>query len=154
MKKLDLGQTVGILANIGVIAGIVFLGLELRQNNELLETEARQGLMQNRLDANRAWAADENMMQLRLKAHDGEQLTQVDQWRLEADFAGLVAAIEWEYEQFQSGRVSYIPIDGWRAVLNRWSYFQSMWLKTRNRFSPEFARFMDEELLNQREATH
>ncbi len=36
MKKLDLGQSVGILANIGVIAGIVFLAVELRQNNELV----------------------------------------------------------------------------------------------------------------------
>jgi hypothetical protein len=26
MKKLDLGQTITILSNIGVIAGIVFLG--------------------------------------------------------------------------------------------------------------------------------
>ena len=41
MKKLDLGQTITILANIGVIAGIVFLGLEIRQNNELMAAEAR-----------------------------------------------------------------------------------------------------------------
>ena len=40
MKKLDLGQSIGILANVGVIAGIVFLGLELRQHNELMEAEA------------------------------------------------------------------------------------------------------------------
>ena len=32
MKKIDLGQMITILANIGVIAGIVFLGFELRQN--------------------------------------------------------------------------------------------------------------------------
>ena len=40
MKKLDLGQTVSILANLGVIAGIVFLGIEIRQNNYLLETQS------------------------------------------------------------------------------------------------------------------
>ncbi len=40
MKKLDLSQTIGILANLGVIAGIVFLGVELRQNNDLLEADA------------------------------------------------------------------------------------------------------------------
>ena len=40
LKKLDLGQSIGILANVGVIAGIVFLGLELRQHNELMEAEA------------------------------------------------------------------------------------------------------------------
>ena len=32
-KKIDLGQIITICANIGVIAGIVFLGIELQQNN-------------------------------------------------------------------------------------------------------------------------
>jgi len=36
LKKIHLGQTIEILANLGVIAGIVFLGVELRQNNELV----------------------------------------------------------------------------------------------------------------------
>ena len=39
MKKIDVSQTLGILANIGVIAGIIFLAVELQQNNELLEAE-------------------------------------------------------------------------------------------------------------------
>ena len=30
MKKIDLGQTIQILANVGVIAGIIFLGIEIR----------------------------------------------------------------------------------------------------------------------------
>lgn len=34
MKKIDLGQGAQILANIGVIAGIVFLAVELRQNKK------------------------------------------------------------------------------------------------------------------------
>jgi len=36
LKKIDLGPAIGILANAGVIAGIVFLGMELRQNYELV----------------------------------------------------------------------------------------------------------------------
>ena len=35
MKKLDLGQTVTILANVGIIAGIVFLGIEFHAPREL-----------------------------------------------------------------------------------------------------------------------
>ena len=148
MKKLELNQTISILANVGVIAGIVFLALELRQNNELLETEARRGLMQNRIDSNRAWASDEGLMQLREKAHNGEPLTDAETWRLQADFAAVLTAMEWEYEQYQSGRVAYAPIEGWRFVLNRWSYMTSMWAEFRPRFSPGFARFVDEELLD------
>jgi hypothetical protein len=36
-KKIDLGETIPALANVGVIAGIVFLAVEPRQNRELLE---------------------------------------------------------------------------------------------------------------------
>jgi hypothetical protein len=41
MKKRNLSESLNLLANLGVIAGIVFLGVELRQNNELMEMEAR-----------------------------------------------------------------------------------------------------------------
>ncbi len=41
MKNIDLGQTLNTLANVGVIAGIIFLAYELNQNNEFLELEAK-----------------------------------------------------------------------------------------------------------------
>ncbi len=41
MKKIELGQTIAILANVGVIAGILFLAIELRQNNEALGLQSR-----------------------------------------------------------------------------------------------------------------
>ena len=41
MKKINLGQTITILANIGVIGGILLLAYELRQNNELLGSQNR-----------------------------------------------------------------------------------------------------------------
>jgi hypothetical protein len=41
MKNINLGQAIQILANVGVIAGIVMLAIELRQNNELLDVELR-----------------------------------------------------------------------------------------------------------------
>ena len=41
MKKIDLGQMITILANVGVIAGIAFLAIELQQNNQLLSAQAR-----------------------------------------------------------------------------------------------------------------
>ena len=33
---MDVTQIVGVLANVGVIDGIVFLAIEIRQNNRLL----------------------------------------------------------------------------------------------------------------------
>ena len=41
MKNLDVGQTITILANVGVIAGIILLAVEIDQNNQALGTQAR-----------------------------------------------------------------------------------------------------------------
>ena len=40
MKKIDLGQTIGTLANIGVLAGIIFLGIEFQQNTNIARASA------------------------------------------------------------------------------------------------------------------
>ena len=45
MKKIDLGQSITILANLGVIAGIVFLGYEMRQNTIAVRSAAAQGIV-------------------------------------------------------------------------------------------------------------
>ena len=45
MRKLDLGQSIGVLANVGVISGILFLGYEMRQNTSAIQTATLQGLM-------------------------------------------------------------------------------------------------------------
>ena len=37
MKKSQMNEFLTVLANFAVVAGIIFLGFELRQNNELLE---------------------------------------------------------------------------------------------------------------------
>jgi len=39
MSKIDLGQSIGILANLGVIAGIIFLAVEIRQVGEQFELD-------------------------------------------------------------------------------------------------------------------
>jgi len=42
MKKIDLGHAVTILANLGVLAGIIFLAFEINQNTATMRTAAYQ----------------------------------------------------------------------------------------------------------------
>ena len=44
MKKIDLGQTIQTVANVGVIAGIIFLAIELAQNTDALKSQTVQTL--------------------------------------------------------------------------------------------------------------
>ncbi len=45
MKKLESGQLFEIIANMAVVAGIIFLGIEIRQNTQSLEVNAYQSLV-------------------------------------------------------------------------------------------------------------
>jgi len=45
MKKIDLGQTIGILANVGVIGGLIFVGFQLRQDREIATIDSIQSSM-------------------------------------------------------------------------------------------------------------
>jgi hypothetical protein len=51
MKKIDLGQAIQILANLGVLAGIVFLALEVSQNTNAIRISTVQGLQQTVSDS-------------------------------------------------------------------------------------------------------
>ena len=44
MRKMSAGQAVQVVANVGVIATILFLAIELRQNNELLDAQTQADL--------------------------------------------------------------------------------------------------------------
>ena len=52
MKKIDLGQTISLLANIGVLVGIVFVGFELRQSNRIAVGTTSYELSRNWLAIN------------------------------------------------------------------------------------------------------
>ena len=51
MKNLDLGQTINTLANIGVVAGIAFLAVEIRDSN----TQARIAATQEAVSQGSEW---------------------------------------------------------------------------------------------------
>ena len=47
MKKIDLSQFIQIIANVGVIAGIIFLGVEINQNSEMMTAQTRNAIAQS-----------------------------------------------------------------------------------------------------------
>ena len=50
MKRIDLGQKITILANVGVIAGIIFLGFELAQNQRAILAQTRNEMTRTIID--------------------------------------------------------------------------------------------------------
>ncbi len=83
MKKIDLGQPITVVANVGVIMGIVFLAYELRQNTDAVRLNAAQFMASEHATLNRGWM-DPSIAELWVQArsHGYESLSDVQkrQW--------------------------------------------------------------------------
>ena len=83
MKKIDIGQTIGILANVGVIAGIIFLGLELRQNSAAAQLQAAQSYVSLSHELDFRIVDDPSLINLFQKPPEDrspEDLARLDSW--------------------------------------------------------------------------
>jgi hypothetical protein len=74
MKKFDISQATSLLANIGVIASIAFLAIQLRQNNELLTVQARANTISARNRANELIVESTSLPTIYAKVRAGETL--------------------------------------------------------------------------------
>ena len=72
MKKIDLGRTITIVANVGVIAVIVFLGYELRQTQMAMQSQAFQARALDALAWDLEIAKDENLRKIQYQLDSGE----------------------------------------------------------------------------------
>jgi len=87
MRKIDFAQIITILANAGVIIGLVFLTLEIRQNTAQMRTQGAYSIYQSVEMLNQAVYLDEEFADL---LHRGEKsfndLDSVEQSRLATFF--------------------------------------------------------------------
>jgi hypothetical protein len=90
MKKIDPGQMITILANLGVIAGLIFVGVQLQQDRQIAVINGVEGAATGR----QAWV--ENLSANRdlwVRGLSGEELSDADS----AVFEALAQAHELYY---------------------------------------------------------
>ena len=114
MNKLDLGQTITILANIGVIAGIIFLAIELRQNNALIETQNLYIQYESRSEAVEFVLSDPALAAAVAKTKANQELTDVEWIQLEAFNYRTLLGIRRNYREWRRGVLPPLTAEGMR----------------------------------------
>jgi len=150
MKKIELGQAIGILANIGVIAGIVFLGFELRQNSALLRSQARSSLDANRLTLQLSVIENSGgIAELLDRARSGGDLSSADEYRLTVRRAVTLDNFSSAYREVMSGALDIedIPFGQWAAVFDSNPGMMEFWADSKQTADPGFVRFMEENVI-------
>ena len=146
MKSLELGQSISILANFGVLVGILLLIFELSQNRQMMQAQTRNELSQSIVTQFFAGAADENLADLVLRGHTGQLQSEVDELRY---FWWFVARFRyWENVHYQY-RLGLYDENEYTAQFSafaagfRRAGMRKFWDQNKSTFSPEFVAAVD-----------
>ena len=100
MKKIDLGQSISIAANLGVIAGIVFLAIEIGQTNDQLAAQSRNTMYQLREKIASDYVNNVgDIADLIAKERRGDALTEVEAGRLNARRVQMLRSMEYMVQE-------------------------------------------------------
>ena len=149
MKKIDLGQSIAILANICVIVGIIVLVLELRQNSSILQATTREtvrladlALINSAIENPDLWL---NLM--------NPDMTDREKVQLSAYLISVVRQYELAWFQYRNEALDERAwLSNQAGIADILSYSESRkWWQTfsESDFDPEFAAFVDRVLENE-----
>ena len=156
MKKVDYGPVVSALANIGVIAGILFLGFEIRQNTLISRGVAVQSIAEQVNDWQIEMASNENWIRIMVFLDGGgthAELSAEDRMRYRYIVTPTVRIMENRYSQVQLGIIdpSELEVGGGKANTSwyRSAHFSEFWRAGDMdiRWSPDFVDFTETEVM-------
>ena len=144
-----------LAANIGVIAGIIFLALELQQNNRFLSAQAQYNLLKNRTEDNNIIMANPEIASLWFKESNNETLSDEEKYRIDSYIIKALINWQYEYNQYKEGNLAEkdLPVNGWRKTFHGKNYmmattrFPIVWEFVKTISEPEFVSFMEENVV-------
>jgi hypothetical protein len=146
LKKLDIGQMVGILANVGVLLGILLLVFELAQSREMMEAQTRHDLSQSLVEQLIPLALDAELAELSLRIARNcptGDCVDVEQYRFELLWSARFRYWEDAYYQYQLGLYDEQEFSGqletWKTVISANPGVRDHWRGVRAGYSPDFA---------------
>ncbi len=146
MKNDRLTRWLTLTANFAVVAGIVFLAVELQQNNELLEAQGRATFTANRIENVERTLAPESIAVI-VKAKRGEALTDEESYRFERLKHGMFISWESNFREYKAGFAENMPVVAMGRAFSNWDGLQESWESLKPGYGAEFVRFVDEEVI-------
>ncbi len=146
MKKFDLGKSLQLLGNFGVIVGIIVLVYELNQNRDMMEAQTRHEVAQSIVDQLGELASNADLAELTHRARCGRLESEVEKSRY---FSHVNSRLRyWEDVHFQYRRGLYdeseflAQKEAWRSFI-RPAVTQEALGRLKLSFSSEFVAEID-----------
>jgi hypothetical protein len=103
MKKIDLAHGISVLANLGVVAGIIFLAVEISQNNVLLASQARTNRLAVLKESTSVRLNNPDLRRAYRKAIEGEQLSPEEQELVRLYLFNVFNNWHYTYQEYRVG---------------------------------------------------
>ena len=149
MNSSKINDWLVLIANVAVVGGIVFLAIEIGQNNELLRSESRQTLVANDVTS---LTVNIEHADVFAKLVSKESLSAEDQLRLSFMYMLDLRNREFEYFQYTNGLLDEASWTSYQQVIliNHSTGLGRTWWEEIGRavVDPAFADLIDELLMN------
>jgi len=146
MTVADLAHIADIVAAIGIIGSMIFVGVQSRQNTRSVRSSA---LQQNtdHWQSYYALLADPKFAGTFAKGSAGHDLEQAEFTQFFLLCRALLMGMENQHYQFQQGLIDKGAYAGFKVVINEqvaaFPGIRAMWQLTRHSYGAEFVRFLD-----------
>jgi len=132
-----------LIANLGVVAGVVFLALEIQQNNELLVQDSRYSMLENQKDWNFFLNGDPEIAKL-VYSSATKEFSEIEKLRRVDILSGQLLTWQWEWEQSQSDLFgnSQLPVAFFRSSWKSQN-IQAEWAELKPILRLEFTNFLE-----------
>jgi hypothetical protein len=148
LKNIDLGQILGIFANLGVIAGILLLVYELNQNRDMMRAQTRHEIASEFVGLMTSVAENEQLAQLIRRGDAGDDLSIDEQYRYERFTRAVFRYWEDVHYQYRLGMYDESEFVkqrvAWASYFDRSKGGVAVWCAIRGQFSPDYQREMND----------
>lgn len=160
-KKVRHVDWMNLSASFAVILGIVFLGLEIRQNTDMMRSQTRDSISEKQMMFSEWVATERDLAEAIAKANLGLPLEPAERVMHAYFLAGVWREWENSHYQFEQGlfdRDEFEPrMQRWRETM-RVASIRESWKQTRLNYSPSFRVEVDRivteaETINERATT-
>ena len=134
---------------LGVIAGIIFLGVELRQNNELSRAEAERSRAAVVREGFGAVAENPELASILLRDAQGDPLTDLEKFQAQAFWMAALTSNELIYSQSIQSEISRTS-ERVRRFYATYPTFREVWKERAVEFDEAFVEWMDENFISER----
>ena len=142
MKTSVLNEWLSLAANLGVIAGIVFLGIEIQQNTAVTRSAVSQEISNASVEFFMRVAENSDLARVvNIGNRNPSELSEVEIVQFDSVTAAVFMIMEGAYKQY---RLGFLPKEGWEPYEKLIKGFltnpisRTWWVNSSTVFSPEF----------------